>query len=157
VNGASFPSQGLTPTFGEVIGTNDGFKVQINNFNRFWDYGVEATDGEASMDSNGLITLKGLDLGASAQITVFTSKGMSEGDSASTEGSALLTIVIPKATKAPTTKKPTTSKPTKKPATPAKGVIVVGGTAKTIICVNGSSKRYVTSTNPVCPPGYNKQ
>ena len=157
VSGTTLPSAGIVPEFGEVLGTNDGFKVQLKNYNRFWDYGIETTDGEASIDTSGLISVRGLELGASAQITVFTSKGMSEGDQASVEGSALLTIVIPKPTKPSATKKPTT-KPTKKPTTPSKGgVIVVGGTAKTIICVNGSSKRYVTSTNPICPPGYGKQ
>ncbi len=164
INGSSFPTQGLVPEFAEVISTNDGFQVKITNYNRFYDYGIEVSTGSASVDSTGLVTVSGLGLGDSAAVTVFTSKGMVEGDQAGVEGSALLTVVAPKPVKAPVvkpTKKPTNSKttPTKKPVA-SSGVISVGGGStgvKTIICVNGSSKRFVTSANPVCPAGFTKQ
>jgi hypothetical protein len=38
--------------------------------------------------------------------------------------------------------------------------ITVGGTTnavKTIICMKGQDRRFVTSANPVCPSGYTKQ
>jgi hypothetical protein len=164
VNGSSFPTQGLVPEFSEITSTNDGFQVKITNYNRFYDYGIEVSSGNASVDSSGLVTVSGLGLGESAAVTVFTSKGTVEGDQSGVEGSALLTVIAPKPGKPPVikvTKKPTTSKPTptKKPSTGGPVISVGGGSTgvKTIICVNGSAKRFVTSANPVCPAGFTKQ
>ena len=167
INGSSFPANGLTPAFGEVNGTNDGFTVQLTNYNRYFDYGLESTDGLVAMDSNGHITVTALQLGAPATVTVYTSKGSEDGDKASVDGKALITITFAKPTKAPAPK-PTpkatsksTSKSSQKSPTPVKGVISVGGNSgpavKTIICTNGTARRFVTSTAPVCPSGYTKQ
>jgi titin len=169
VTSSSFPSNGLVPSFSEVNGTNDGFTVQLSNYNRYFDYGLESTDGLVSMDASGLITVTGLSLGAAASVTVYTSKGSEDGDQASIDGKALITIVFSKPTKptkAPAAAAPSKSAPktpaksSKKQVAPVKGVISVGGSSgpavKTIICTNGSAHRFVTSTNPMCPSGYSK-
>ena len=51
---------GLTPTFGSPTSTSDGFTVQISNHSATYSWGVSATNGSASIDNSGLITVTGL-------------------------------------------------------------------------------------------------
>ena len=159
--GSSFPSKGLEPEFGDLKATDDGFVVKVKNVNTYFEYDVQVSNGNAMMDSSGIITVTGLPQGESSQLTVSTSKKGHPGGSADITGTANLSITVAPAPVVKKTPKSTSSPTTKKKA-PAKTVTItpsgsssIGKT--TIICVKGSTKKFVTANKPVCPAGFKKK
>ena len=77
-------ASGITPTFQSEVITSDGFTVEIPNYALLSSQGltpnVVTTEGEVSVDSDGLVTVSGLDFAGAATVTAssgssrFTSK-----------------------------------------------------------------------------------
>jgi hypothetical protein len=86
--GATAVSAALTPTFGTPTKTADGFSVQVSNYDANYTWNASANVGAASIDGTGLVTLTGLSSGASATVTVTTTRsGHSNGSATLTETS----------------------------------------------------------------------
>ena len=74
------PLSPLTPAFGSPTSRSGGFTVQINNYDGAFGWGASSTAGSVSISSSGLVTVTGLSSGASASVTVTTSRpGYSSG------------------------------------------------------------------------------
>jgi uncharacterized repeat protein (TIGR02543 family) len=71
---ASALAVGLTPTFGPSISRVDGFTIQITNYSPEVIWNVQTSSGAAVISSTGLISVTGLNPGASATVNVTTSK-----------------------------------------------------------------------------------
>lgn len=65
---------GLSAFFGSVTSTNNGFTVQVTNYDSSYTWSVSTTSGSVSINSSGLITVTGLSSNSSATVTVTTSK-----------------------------------------------------------------------------------
>ena len=91
----------LTPTFGMPTLAADGFSIQINNYDAVFDWSIIANAGTASIDGNGLITVTGIEPGASSTATVSTTRTGYSGGSATITNTALLDELTP-AFKTPT-------------------------------------------------------
>ena len=87
ISGSASVGAALTPEFGGVVSTADGFTVQVSNYDSdTWD--VTPTAGTASISSSGLITVAGLTSGQSSVVTVGNSRSGYESGSADISGSA---------------------------------------------------------------------
>jgi YVTN family beta-propeller protein len=86
---------GLTPTFGAVTRTADGYTVQVTNFDADYVWGTSTSMGAASINSSGLVTVSDLAPGGSSIVTVSTARFMHESGSASASGIALDAATIP--------------------------------------------------------------
>jgi titin len=65
----------IKPTFGSVIQTSSGFKVQIRNFDSSYTFSASASNGAfATVSSSGLVTVTGLVAGATSIATVTSSR-----------------------------------------------------------------------------------
>ncbi len=88
VSGSASVGAALTPEFGGVLSTADGFTVQVSNYDSGFTWDVTPTAGTASISSSGLITVAGLTSGQSSVVTVGTSRSGYESGSADISGSA---------------------------------------------------------------------
>ena len=88
ISGSASVGAALTPEFGRVVSTADGFTVQVSNYDSGFTWDVTPTAGTASISSSGLITVAGLTSGQSSVVTVSTSRSGYESGSADISGSA---------------------------------------------------------------------
>jgi subtilisin-like proprotein convertase family protein len=88
ISGSANEGAALTPEFGGVLSTADGFSVQVSNYDSAFTWDVTPTAGTASISSSGLITVAGLTSGQSSVVTVGTSRSGYESGSADISGSA---------------------------------------------------------------------
>ena len=88
ISGSASVGAALTPEFGGVVSTADGFTVQVSNYDSGFTWDVTPTAGTASISSSGLITVAGLTSGQSSVVTVSTSRSGYESGSADISGSA---------------------------------------------------------------------
>ncbi|WP_449281833.1 fibronectin type III domain-containing protein [Leucobacter sp.] len=79
----------LSPAFGAVTRTADGFTVQIANYDAAFAWSAAAPGGAASVSASGLLTVTGLDAGSAATATVETSRAGYLPGSGSVSGQAL--------------------------------------------------------------------
>jgi len=152
--GSSFPAYGYVPKLGKMISQSGGFTVQVLNFSNLYEYEIGARAGNAKINGNGLITVKGLKPGASTNVTVTTSRNGNPGKSTTIKGISSLTISsedLGISKKSPSPSASATGKPVS--VDPPKNS---NGT-KTIICVNGQVKKFVKGKNPKCPTGFKIQ
>jgi titin len=77
-----------TPEFGSVSSTDDGFTVQVSNFDTEFTWDVATTAGSVSISDTGLITVTGLGAGESATVTVTASRAGFNDESAEVTGNA---------------------------------------------------------------------
>lgn len=80
---------GLTPVFGTQVPTYYGFSVPITNYSPNYSWFVAATNGTATLDNTGMITVSGLGDGTTSSVTATTTRTDYTSGSASIAGSAL--------------------------------------------------------------------
>lgn len=80
---------GLTPIFGTPIPTYYGFSVPITNYSENFSWFVAATQGSASLDSTGMVTVSGLADGSTSTVVATTTRTDYTTASASVTSSAL--------------------------------------------------------------------
>ena len=88
ISGSASVGTALTPEFGGVVSTADGFTVQVSNYDSGFTWDVTPTAGTASISLSGLITVAGLTSGQSSVVTVGNSRSGYESGSADISGSA---------------------------------------------------------------------
>ena len=88
-------TSGLTPVFGIVNATADGFTVQVGNYDADYTWSLTTTAGSVNINGNGLITVTGLARGESATVTVSTTRDGYDDGSATIQGTALLLGLAP--------------------------------------------------------------
>ena len=88
ISGSASVGVALTPEFGGVVSTADGFTVQVSNYDSGFTWDVAPTAGVASISSSGLVTVAGLMSGQSSVVTVSTSRSGYESGNADVSGSA---------------------------------------------------------------------
>ena len=97
---------GLTPVFGTPTATEDGFTVQISNYDANYSWQASATDsGVVVVSNSGVVTVSGLAQSASSELTVTSSRTGYDSATASLTSAAL----EPTTTTASTTTEPTTT------------------------------------------------
>ena len=79
--------QALVPVFASPVSTSSGFTVQVTNFDAAWEWAVSATQGSASMNGSGAVTVTGLSANQSSTVTITTTRSGYAGGSANTSGS----------------------------------------------------------------------
>jgi hypothetical protein len=80
---------GLTPSFNYYTSEIGGFTVQINNYSSSYSWAVSVSSGSYAISSSGLITVTGLNSGATANVNVTTSRSGYTSASNSTNGQAI--------------------------------------------------------------------
>ena len=88
ISGTASVGVALTPEFGGVVSTADGFTVQVSNYDAGYTWDVTPTAGTATISSSGLITVVGLTSGQSSVLTVSTTRSGYESGGADISGSA---------------------------------------------------------------------
>ena len=88
ISGSASVGVALTPEFGGVVSTADGFTVQVSNYDTAFTWDVTPTAGVASISSSGLVTVAGLMSDQSSVVTVSTSRSGYESGGADVSGSA---------------------------------------------------------------------
>jgi titin len=86
---------GEVPTLSTPERTADGYTFTIDNYSSSVTYDVAATDGSASVDSSGVVTVTGLEAGTVATTTVTATRTGFTTTSDSTTGSALDAGAVP--------------------------------------------------------------
>ncbi|MCF8527209.1 MAG: Ig domain-containing protein [Candidatus Nanopelagicales bacterium] len=64
----------LTPAFGSVTSTSDGFTVTVTNHDPAYTWATSSSTGTSTISGTGLVTVTGLSAGASATVTVSTTR-----------------------------------------------------------------------------------
>ena len=168
ITGSASQGIGRNPSFSTVNPTQDGFTVQISNYDPSFQWTAVTSAGNAVISSTGLLTLTNLVAGTAATVTITTSKsGFAQG-SGTIRGSAKSTPVpsptmsaSPRPTVRPSTptvvprKTPVKTIPTKK-ATKKKvvGKKPDGKHPMIITCSNGKTTKRIVTFTPKCPAGY---
>jgi hypothetical protein len=80
---------GLVPSFGTYSSQLGGFTVQVTNYSSSYSWAVTTSSGTFAIDSYGLITISGLGSGATANVSVTTTRSGYVTASNSTNGMAL--------------------------------------------------------------------
>ena len=113
-SGGSFSTQtgaALTPTFGGNTSVSGGFTGSVTNYNASYTWGISTNSGSVSFGSPSgstyPFTVSGLGSGASATVTVTTSRTGYTGGSAQTTGTASVTLFAPSAPSPSVTSGPT--------------------------------------------------
>ena len=163
-------AQGLSrnPTFMTVNSTQDGFTVQISNYDPTFQWAVTASSGSASINSTGLLTLTNLTAGTAATVTITTTKvGFAQGSSIIRGSAKPAPIPVPSMAPSshPSIKPTSPSLISKK--TPSKITPTVKPTRKKvkdkkpdgkhpmiITCSNGKITKRIVTFTPKCPTGY---
>ena len=78
----------LTPSFGSPSPSDDGFTVQVSNYDNAYLWSAESSPGTASINGAGLVTVLGLTSGQSATVTVTTTRSGYATGSAEVTGTA---------------------------------------------------------------------
>ena len=78
----------LTPSFGSPSPSDDGFTVQVSNYDNAYSWSAESSPGTASINGAGLVTVLGLTSGQSATVTVTTTRSGYATGSAAVSGTA---------------------------------------------------------------------
>ena len=91
----SVDSAGLSSSFSSPSSYDYSFTVQINNFDPAFTYSVTSTAGQASINSTGLVTVRGLGVDQSATITVTTTRTGYQTVTASIAGRSQVAPMIP--------------------------------------------------------------
>ena len=113
-SGGSFSTStgaALTPTFGGNTSVSGGFTGSVTNYNASYTWGISTNSGSVSFGSPSgstyPFTVSGLGSGASATVTVTTSRTGYSGGSAQTTGTASVTLFAPSAPSPSVTSGPT--------------------------------------------------
>ena len=89
----------LVPIFGTPTATLDGFTVQITNFSRIFNWTFSLLEGsqsaQISLGATGLLTVTGMEVGASATLSATTARSGFENGAATITGSSLLAPLRP--------------------------------------------------------------
>ena len=88
VTGSANVGAALTPEFGAVGSTADGFTVQVSNYDAAYVWEVSTSAGSAAIDGAGLITVSDLTPSQSATVSVTASRTGYESGAAEISGSA---------------------------------------------------------------------
>jgi hypothetical protein len=88
-------SAGLSSFFSSPSSYDFSFTVQITNYDPEFTYSVSTTAGEATIDANGLVTVKGLGVDKGATITVTTTRVGYETVSVSISGRSQVAPMLP--------------------------------------------------------------
>ena len=88
ISGSASVGAALTPEFGGVVSTADGFTVQVSNYDSAFTWDVTPTAGTASISSSGLIAVGGLSSDQSSVVTVTTTRSGYESGTANISGAA---------------------------------------------------------------------
>ena len=94
VTGSANVGAALTPEFGAVSSTADGFTVQVGNFDAAYVWEVSASNGSAVIDGSGLVTVSGLTPTQSATVSVTASRTGYESGVADISGSASMGVAL---------------------------------------------------------------
>jgi titin len=173
VTGSPLTGAPRNPTFSVVKPIQNGFTVQISNYDATFQWSVTATPGSATIDQSGLITVANLSPGTQASVNVSSSKtgyasgsGIAHGNS-STSPTPVPSVSPPKiaTAPAPAVTRSIISKPqplTKKKITsPSKKTTVQkkapGNHVTIITCTTGSTTRRIVGYNPKCPAGFTRK
>ena len=65
---------GLMPLFGASVQTLNGFRVQLTNYDSVYNWAVSTTAGIATISATGLVTVAGMSAGATAIVSVTSSR-----------------------------------------------------------------------------------
>lgn len=113
-SGGTFSTQtgaALTPTFGGNTSVAGGFTGSVTNYNASYTWGISTNSGTVSFGapsgSTYPFTVSGLGSGASATVTVTTSRTGFTSGSAQTTGTASVTLFVPSAPSPSVTSGPT--------------------------------------------------
>lgn len=79
----------LTPLFGPLTATPDGFTVQLFNYDDSFVWSASSSAGTVYVDLNGLVTVTGLASGQSATVSITTTRNRWAAGSAQVDGTAL--------------------------------------------------------------------
>ena len=168
ITGSASQGIGRSPTFSSINSTQDGFTVQISNYDPSFQWTATTSTGNVVISSTGLLTLTNLVAGSTATVTITTSKsGFAQGSSI-IRGSAK-PAPIPVPSMAPSSRpsiKPTSPSLISK-KTPSKITPTVKPTRKKvkdkkpdgkhpmiITCSNGKITKRIVTFTPKCPTGY---
>ena len=88
ITGSANVGAALTPEFGAVGSTADGFTVQVSNYDAAYVWEVSTSAGSAAIDGAGLITVSDLTPSQSATVSVTASRTGYESGAAEISGSA---------------------------------------------------------------------
>jgi len=158
-NISNWPAKGLDLTTTSPVPTTTGFDFQIADYNNFYDYQATVDNGQINLNSQGFAVVSGLTPGQQAQATITVGKQGQTINSTQVHSAAILNVQItapvPTSGSSGSGSHPgVTSHPSAKPApthsAPAAPVI-------TLICLKGTTHKFVTGVNPKCPTGYKKQ
>jgi hypothetical protein len=162
---SNWPAKGLDLTTTAPVPTTTGFDFQISDYNNFYDYQATIDNGQINLNNQGFAMISGLAPGQQAQATVTVSKDGQTINSVQVHSAAILNVQLTAPTpvtsssnsstsSTSTTHRTVTSHSSTKSApthaSPAAPVI-------TLICLKGTSHKFVTAVNPKCPVGYKKQ
>ena len=168
IMGSASQGIGRIPTFSNVNSTQDGFTVQISNYDPSFQWTATTSIGNAVISSTGLLTLTNLVAGTATTVTITTTKsGFAQGSSI-IRGSA-------KPAPIPSTTTSATPRPTVRPSiptvvskkSPVKTSPTIKATKKKVVskkpdgkhpmiitCSNGKTTKRIVTFTPKCPAGY---
>ena len=168
ITGSASQGIGRSPTFSSINSTQDGFTVQISNYDPSFQWTATTSTGNASINSTGLLTLTNLTAGTAATVTITTTKvGFAQGSSIIRGSAKPAPIPVPSMAPSshPSIKPTSPSLISKK--TPSKITPTVKPTRKKvkdkkpdgkhpmiITCSNGKITKRIVTFTPKCPTGY---
>ena len=168
ITGSASQGIGRSPTFSSINSTQDGFTVQISNYDPSFQWTATTSTGNASINSTGLLTLSNLTAGTAATVTITTTKvGFAQGSSIIRGSAKPAPIPVPSMAPSshPSIKPTSPSLISKK--TPSKITPTVKPTRKKvkdkkpdgkhpmiITCSNGKITKRIVTFTPKCPTGY---
>ena len=94
VTGSANVGAALTPEFGAVSSTSDGFTVQVSNYDAVYVWEVSASAGNAAINGSGLITVSDLTPSQSATVNVTASRTGYESGAAEISGTASVGVAL---------------------------------------------------------------
>ena len=94
VTGSANVGAALTPEFGAVSSTSDGFTVEVSNYDAVYVWEVSASAGNAAINGSGLITVSDLTPSQSATVNVTASRTGYESGAAEISGTASVGVAL---------------------------------------------------------------
>jgi hypothetical protein len=92
---SSSSSPGLTPLFSSGSSLDGRYTVQVSNYDSAFTYAVTSTAGQATISSNGLVTVTGLSKDQSVSVTVTTTRTGYDSASGSVSGRSQVLPMLP--------------------------------------------------------------